>query len=270
MQDKYVGDIGDYGKFGLLRFLLKECPEISIGINWYYVGSETDTGNNSDGRFVEYQEEEPKYLDLQKCDPDLIEVLKRIVSEDRRKVSELIDEDIVPGATYYADLLKYSSPSDLCQNERIRNEWFDNSTKTLGECDVIFTDADNGVLTDRQVNQKTLYSRNGIKYIGYDEIAHYYCKMKKSVIVYNHHSREKQEKYLRKFTNIMNKLQVEQDRMDVLTFSKCSGRDYIFIIQERHECIKKALDEFKKSSWCTMGAFNQKNWKGFQQMDFDK
>ena len=33
MKNQYVGDIGDYGKYGLLRFLSNRG--IKIGINWY-------------------------------------------------------------------------------------------------------------------------------------------------------------------------------------------------------------------------------------------
>ena len=33
MKNQYVGDIGDYGKYGLLRFLSNHG--IIIGINWY-------------------------------------------------------------------------------------------------------------------------------------------------------------------------------------------------------------------------------------------
>lgn len=33
MQDCYAGDIGDYGKFALLRELCKQG--LSIGVNWY-------------------------------------------------------------------------------------------------------------------------------------------------------------------------------------------------------------------------------------------
>jgi hypothetical protein len=262
VQDKYVGDIGDYGKFGLLRFLSKACPEISIGINWYYVGSETDKGENSDGRFIEYLDEKPEESDLQKCDPGLIEILREIVLKNRRKVSELMKENIVPGATYYAEPLEYSSPSDSGKNKSIREEWFDKSAKTLEKSDIIFTDEDNGV----QVSSVSPYSRKGKKYISYDEIEQYY-KIGKSIIIYNHHSMEKSEKYLGRFVQIKNRLKIDIDCMDILTFSKYSGRDYVFIIQSEHrKNIKKALDEFKKSRWFATMAFNQRNWESFQQI----
>jgi hypothetical protein len=42
MQDKYVGDVGDFGKYGLLNQIYAQSKEhvqlkgnINIGINWY-------------------------------------------------------------------------------------------------------------------------------------------------------------------------------------------------------------------------------------------
>ena len=33
MKNQYIGDVGDYGKYGLLHFL--KLSEINIGVNWY-------------------------------------------------------------------------------------------------------------------------------------------------------------------------------------------------------------------------------------------
>ena len=48
MKNQYVGDIGDYGKYSLLRFLA--LHGIKIGINWYL----TDNDNTSDGNITDY------------------------------------------------------------------------------------------------------------------------------------------------------------------------------------------------------------------------
>ena len=48
MKNQYVGDIGDYGKYGLLRFLANRG--IKIGVNWYL----TDDDGSSDGKFTKY------------------------------------------------------------------------------------------------------------------------------------------------------------------------------------------------------------------------
>ena len=48
MQDRYTGDIGDFGKLGLLRWL---STSLSIGVNWYLV---PDESHNGDGRHTNY------------------------------------------------------------------------------------------------------------------------------------------------------------------------------------------------------------------------
>jgi hypothetical protein len=283
MQDKYVGDIGDYGKFGLLRYLSTKLKgSLSIGVNWYFV-KETGADNSSDGKFVEYLGERPgdleecdyerisdksKIRDLQECDFNLIKELRKIVWNNRRSLSEFMEKNvlkkgIIPGMDVkcYSEELKYSS-SDHSQNKLSRDNWFDRSKTALEGCDIIFTDEDNGV----QVGSVPLYSRKGIKYIRYDEIAQYY-NIGKSVIIYNHHSMEKPNKFLERFAQIKDRLGINISCMDILTFSKYSGRDYVFIIQPKHQkSIKEAIEGFQDSRWWKIKAFNHKNWERFQQI----
>lgn len=42
MKNQYIGDIGDYGKYGMLRYL--EKSGIKIGVNWYL--TENDDSND--------------------------------------------------------------------------------------------------------------------------------------------------------------------------------------------------------------------------------
>ena len=77
MQDRYTGDIGDFGKLGLLRQL---STRSSIGVNWYLV---PDERHNRDGRHIEYLTKNS----FQICDPLLFDALARIVgSTDRKSV----------------------------------------------------------------------------------------------------------------------------------------------------------------------------------------
>ncbi len=48
MQDRYAGDIGDFGKIGLLRAL--RVQGLSIGVNWYLVET-MDAEKKVDGTF---------------------------------------------------------------------------------------------------------------------------------------------------------------------------------------------------------------------------
>ncbi len=48
MQDRYAGDIGDYGKIGLLKCL--QAYGFTIGVNWYRV-PELEIEKRKDGTF---------------------------------------------------------------------------------------------------------------------------------------------------------------------------------------------------------------------------
>ena len=54
MQDQYVGDIGDFGKYGLLRHLTGiQTPRLKtlrLGVVWYLFPD----GGNNDGKFTKY------------------------------------------------------------------------------------------------------------------------------------------------------------------------------------------------------------------------
>ena len=64
MQDRYAGDIGDYGKLGLLRSLSR--TGLRIGVNWYltpdvnwYRTEPLKTEKKADGT---YKQDDGKYL----------------------------------------------------------------------------------------------------------------------------------------------------------------------------------------------------------------
>ena len=48
MKNQYIGDIGDYGKYGMLRYL--EKSGVKIGVNWYL----TENDDSNDGKFTTY------------------------------------------------------------------------------------------------------------------------------------------------------------------------------------------------------------------------
>ena len=96
MKNQYVGDIGDYGKYGLLRFLANRG--IKIGVNWYL----TDDDGSSDGKFTKYL----KNPDERYYDPELFDALKEIAFRKDKTVGMVEDAGIIPGAAYFSEMLK--------------------------------------------------------------------------------------------------------------------------------------------------------------------
>jgi hypothetical protein len=94
-----------------------------------------------------------------------------------------------------------------------------------------------------------IHSQKGKKYISYDEVKKYY-ESGKSVILYNHRSMEPREKYKERFLKLGRELNIDDDDLFILTFSKYSVRDYVFVIRQEHRnTIYDAVAEFMASGW---------------------
>jgi len=75
MQHRYFGDVGDFGKYGLLRVLsgLGADPGLKLGVVWYLFPDET---HNADGKHISYlQRNDPFYRE---CDEELYDRLRII------------------------------------------------------------------------------------------------------------------------------------------------------------------------------------------------
>jgi len=223
MQDKYVGDIGDFGKYGLLQELCRQANgSIKLGVNWYYTTRQEN--GNSDGNHIDYLEKSRFRL----CFPDLYDKLRAIVRQNRRSIAKIETKGILPkGTVFYSTAIPHS---EVTAAERVssRQTWFEKSLCQLDEADIIFLDPDNGINLDS--------SRKGdssaVKYVFPDEIEEYY-NLGKSLIIYNHRDRRPRQEYDRKI--LINRKYVKSPHdVKALRFRRVSVRDYIFLIQERH------------------------------------
>ena len=58
MKDQYVGDIGDFGKYSLLRAFAD--AGVKVGVNWYL----TENDGSTDGKFTEYLKKNDRIMDI--------------------------------------------------------------------------------------------------------------------------------------------------------------------------------------------------------------
>ncbi|MBR5284718.1 MAG: hypothetical protein IKU27_06705, partial [Clostridia bacterium] len=155
MQDRYAGDIGDFGKLGLLKNLI--CEGFHIGVNWYKT-EPPKSEINKDGTFVQADGKHKIKEKYFPCDPKLAEVLLHISEHEGRSVSmiqnaNLLDEGM---AEYY----------DVPVPVKDRNQWHRNALKELKNSDIVFLDPDNGLLV-KSVGRK---SAKSVKYTFEEEI----------------------------------------------------------------------------------------------------
>ncbi|SEK22642.1 hypothetical protein SAMN02910353_00213 [Ruminococcus sp. YRD2003] len=242
MQDRYAGDIGDYGKLGLLR---KLSEKYIIGINWYNPG-ELDFERDKNGKF---KQEDGRYRDFttfKDYAPDIATALESL--KDKHSIKMLEKKKLIRNAVYYNRIIPRGNDK--------RSIWHTTAMKKLEKCDVVFLDPDNGLLC----NSVKMGSVKSVKYSYYCEVKDY-LKNGKTVIIYNHRSRKKEDVY---FNEIIEKLCEEScaDRnlIQIVTFRRFSVRDYFIVSKDKntHNTIQNLIESLIKNtskgnkSFCTL------------------
>ena len=130
MQDRYTGDIGDYGKLGLLRCLA--AAGLRVGVNWYRT---PDEDHNEDGKFTQYVQASGQ-TSYRPYDPLLWDSLAQIVNSEQRRVESLETPDILD-AVFYNESLDFRKIS-LREREEKRAEWHRQALAALDGCEIVF------------------------------------------------------------------------------------------------------------------------------------
>ena len=155
MQDRYAGDVGDFIKLGLLRWLVAPSPfshPYQLGVVWFRV---TDEDQTTDGTQVG----QVGYLDpasaagenLRPLDSYLYDRLRSLVADGDRSVSSLARSGLLPENTRYFD--RVLSFADLAPTDRAgrivrRERWFHEAMVAVASSSLVFVDPDNGLRRD--------------------------------------------------------------------------------------------------------------------------
>ena len=131
---RFVGDVGDYLKLGILRAL---SPGYHLGVAWWLF---PDEAHNRDGRHISYLDRPDQWRHF---DPDLFDALRGIVSSSRRSVRELEAANILPGDTFASEFVPTGGPPT--QRGQARHEWLRSIRRRLEAADLLFLDPDNGL-----------------------------------------------------------------------------------------------------------------------------
>jgi hypothetical protein len=197
MQDKYVGDINDYYKFLFLDEILPNNTK--LGINWFYHKIEREDNNDGKKSIPDYIED--------KFSIELKKIYKSIKSLEK--------------CNFYGYKVKFYS--EVLEPNFNRNNWFSNSRSKLNECDVIFCDPDNGI----EVASYGVLNKIAHKFIYINEIEKYY-EDSKNIIIYQHLSRMKFEKFCEeKVLNIINNTKIKSEEIEIFYNEK---KSVIFIV----------------------------------------
>ncbi len=230
MKNQYVGDICDYGKYGLLRYLAKQYR---VGINWYL----TENDQSNDGKFTKYLEK-PKN---RKYDPELFDALTEIAFRNDKGVDMVESAKLIPNAAYFSAILK-SEKLPVVERYIFRQEWHHQTMQVLAEADLVFCDPDNG-----PIGSKSIGTKQSEKYDSPSELADYYNRGQ-NVVYFCQKARRTDEAW--EFTKREMLSKVAGASVIVLTFHGGQQRSYIFVVHaEDYNGYRKALNGFLQIEW---------------------
>lgn len=185
MQDKYVGDVGDFGKFQLFRYLFnhEESPMYGKALAQIWYMHEGEGENNNDGKHIDYFER------MTGCDEYLENSLQSIIMRDKREVSELESLKLLPNAKFFYQKV----PKALKE----RHHWFNSALTFSDNVEVVAVEPDNGMALKCNRGEQCFeflklekdYTQKAYphKYIFAEEVDHFYRLPHLEVcIVYQH------------------------------------------------------------------------------------
>ena len=248
MQNRYFGDVGDYGKYGLLRKLCgitSVGPTLSLGIVWYLV---PDEGHNEDGKHTSYL----RKPDYRQCDPTLFDGLNRMLSDGQRVVAKIQQSDLLPkGTAFFENLLSYKGmPITGVENKKarlsMRRKWLSDALDAAQNRDIIFLDPDNGF----QVKSVPKHADKAVKYIFWDELNEF-CAEDRTLVIYHHLNRTlpSRDQIQLKLEEFRNNLPRGEATIPLL-FKRGSHRVFFIVPAHRHRSlVSDRLRKMRISAW---------------------
>lgn len=235
MQDRYAGDIGDFGKFSLLKELSRRG--FSIGVNWYKTET-LDSEKKPDGRTKQNDGGYTKIPEnLKACDISLAETLSAIAESNDRSINKLEEAQLLQNAVYYSEAVSVDC----------REEWHRQALTFFKDnnVDIVFLDPDNGLL----VPSVKKHQPRSVKYAFYEEVQDY-IEQGKSVLVYNHRNRKPELQYFSEIESCLQEL-LEDPEIFEITFPRFSVRDFFAIpaLPDHSEKIEAAFSNMLSGKW---------------------
>lgn len=237
MKNQYVGDIGDYGKYGLLRYLA--LRGLRIGVNWYLtVNDEAVVNGNIRGYLCDGAESI--------YDADVFALLKGL----REKNVALIESgNIIPNAAFYNEILTTGARTAV-ERKAARKAWHDRAMQALAGCELIFADPDIGSAGD-----EAAIGKGGESYAALGELKQYY-DAGKDVVYYCQRARRTPRQWQEKLAELT--AICPDARIIALTFRRGTQRSYIFAIHpERYGRFDALINDFLQTSWGTASVGNR-------------
>lgn len=272
MQDRYVADVGDFGKYGLLRCLSgitcgPKKDRLKLGVIWYLTPS--CLGNANDGKHLSYLDQPQKF---EGCDEPLFcslgnlrDEITNVQNGVRIRKAECMRTEAnnsfqdknaalerAQHSKFLESTLYYAKPLRADTN---RAKWWEEAREKLkGKCDLVFMDPDNGLRVQYRNDGATLLERDesGQKHISKEEICEVLNEWGASaVVVYHHLGRHggDHDHQIRLIAKALAEVVQEGTTIRALWYRRGSSRAFFVLIRKQNEILQSRIDSLDHSPW---------------------
>ncbi len=250
MQDRYAGDIGDFGKYGLLRALCGD--DLRLGVLWYAFEGDRKQAPN-DGRHTSYVHSEVGG-GFEECDPELFAAMQGIVCGEKRSIRDIEASGALPEDTLFFSVpltflgMRPGEPRALK-----RQAWVKAAQQAVRGASVVFADPDNGIET-ASVGRLTA---RGPKYIYFDDLDTL-MDGDRSLIVYHHLARQDHRAQIRGRLRELQERLVHANGAFGLRFRRGTARAYFVLPAPHHsDILRSRAEAVLESPWGTNEHFDR-------------
>ncbi|HEC45891.1 MAG TPA: hypothetical protein ENI25_03625 [Epsilonproteobacteria bacterium] len=237
MQDRYVADVGDFGKFQLFRYLFnhKESSLDGKALAQIWFMHEGEGEENNDGRHIDYFER------MNGSDEYLEHSLMDLIMRDKREVVELEELKLLKNAKFF-----YTHVPNALEDRYI---WLNQALTFSNRSQIVAVAPDNGMAlkcnrAEKRFEMLTLsqhYSQKVYphKYIFADEVSYFYRLPYLEVcIVYQHLGRC--FSHNEQIDSLMYDLKKEYHHVIAIKHKPYSPRVFFFLCKS--QVIKESLE----------------------------
>lgn len=251
MQDRYAGDLGDFLKLGLLRWLVAPSVDAAahrLGVVWYLT---PDESHNGDGKHVAYLDpQRPAGRQLRPLDADLYNRLAAMVAGGVRSVAQLEAFGVLPpGSRTFGEVLQFGDLAPSAKAARIerRRSWMRGALQATEDCSVVFVDPDNGLR--RSDHSAPAHRSKSEKHAYLDELRAF-VERRQSIVAYHHADRSAPVpvQAQRRMADVAEELCVEP--LAAVRTSRGTTRLFLVVPAPAHrEHLQIRLQELERSHW---------------------
>jgi hypothetical protein len=200
--DKYVGDVGDYYKFALLRHLTGVTvgdteKRLRLGVIWYRTLGLLPEGAGENRAFLEPRKE----ARFQPLDPPLYAALAPFVDPALRTFERVAISGILPPETLFFPEplsmrhLPQGAPEATAKRKSWREAWLGRAISAIRGSDLAFVDPDNGL----EAKTTEFHLEDGARYVFYSELRRIWAEAQ-SLVIYQQKARVTTQSLVRECT----------------------------------------------------------------------